>query len=81
MRHTLWSLAAGALGLSALAIVGGTAVGGEVGPMAIGYGLFVALGALYLVAALAIRERVWQRLAGKRVDGPAADRLVGRRVF
>lgn len=81
MRHTLWSLAGGALGLGALAIVGGTAVGGQIGPMAVGYGLLVALAALYLVAALAIRERVWRRLSARRTDAPDAERLAGRRVF
>jgi len=81
MQHTLWSLAIVGLGIGSLAMVGGTAVGGEIGPLAVGYGLLVALAALYLVAGLAIRERVWRRLAAPAGKAPAADRLAGRRVF
>jgi len=62
-------------------MVGGTAIGGEIGPMAVGYGLLVALAALYLVAGLAIRERVWRRLSAPSVSRPSPDRLAGRRVF
>ncbi len=81
MRHSLWSIAVGGLGLGSLSMVGGTAVGGELGPLAIGYGLLVALSAVYLVTGLAIRERVWQRLS-RPVASPAhPDRLAGRRVF
>ncbi len=82
MRHSrLWSLGVAGLTLGILGMVGGTVVGGELGPMAVGYGLLIALSALYLVAALAIRERVWQRRS--RLEGLAAhpDRLAGRRVF
>ncbi len=67
MHHTLWSLAIAGLGLGSLAMVGGTAIGGELGPLAIGYGLLVALAALYLVAGLAIRERVWQRVSAPSI--------------
>ena len=62
-------------------MVGGTAIGGEIGPLAVGYGLLVALAALYLVAGLAIRERVWRRLSVASMGRPKADRLAGRRVF
>jgi hypothetical protein len=77
----MWSVAVAGLALGGLGMVGGTVVDGELGPMAVGYGLLIALSALYLVAALAIRERVWQRLS--RPEGPSAhpDRLAGRRVF
>ncbi len=81
MHHTLWSLAITGLGLGSLAMVGGTAIGGELGPLAIGYGLLVALAALYLVAGLAIRERVWQRVSAPSIGRPHADHLAGRRVF
>lgn len=81
MRHTLWSMAITGLALGSLAMVGGTAVGGELGPLAIGYGLLVALAALYLVAGLAIRERVWRRVSAPTIKSPAADRLAGPRVF
>lgn len=81
MRHALWSTGIAALGLGSLAIVGGTAIGGSVGPLAVGYGLLVALASLYLVAGLAIRERVWRRLTASSIGRPHADRLAGRRVF
>ena len=47
-------------------MVGGTVVGGEFGPMVVGYGLLTALCALYLVAGLAIRERIWARRAARQ---------------
>jgi len=81
MGQTLWSFAIAWLGLGSLAMVGGTAIGGEIGPLAVGYGLLVALAALYLVAGLAIRERVWRRLSVASMGRPKADRLAGRRVF
>ncbi|MGH2384816.1 MAG: hypothetical protein ACRDGB_07195 [Candidatus Limnocylindria bacterium] len=81
MRHTLWSMAIAGLGLGSLAMVGGTAVGGDIGPLGVGYGLLVALAALYLVAGLAIRERVWRRLSTPSIGRPHTDRLAGRRIF
>lgn len=62
-------------------MVGGTAVGGPIGPLAAGYGLFIALAALYLVAGLAVRDRVEARRAKLDAERPAAGRLAGRRVF
>jgi membrane glycosyltransferase len=79
LRQSMWSLAIAGLVLGSLGMVGGTAVGGQIGPMVIGYGLLIALSALYLVAGLAIRERAWRRLA--RPDELHPDRLAGRRVF
>ena len=81
MGHTLWSFAIAGLGIGSLAMLGGTAIGGEIGPLAVGYGLLVALAALYLVAGLAIRERAWRRLSTASLGRPKADRLAGRRVF
>ncbi len=81
MHHTLWATAIVGLGFGSLAMVGGTAMGGELGPLAVGYGLLVALSALYLVAGLAIRERVWQRMSTPSIAPPHADHLAGRRVF
>ena len=81
MGHTLWSFAIAGLGIGSLAMLGGTAIGGEIGPLAVGYGLLVALAALYLVAGLAIRERVWRRLSTASLERPQADHLAGRRVF
>lgn len=81
MHHTLWSMAIAGLGLGSLAMVGGTAIGGDVGPLAVGYGLLVVLSALYLVAGLAVRERIWRRLRAPAMGRPSADHLAGRRVF
>lgn len=82
MRHSrLWSFAIAGLALGSLGMVGGTVVGGEFGPMVVGYGLLTALSALYLAAGLAIRERVWARRAAHERTGTSADRLAGRRVF
>lgn len=74
-------MAVAGLAFSSVAMVGGTAVGGELGPLVVGYGLLMALAALYLVTGLAIRERVWERLSAPRIERPTSDRLAGRRVF
>ena len=81
MRQRLWSISIVGLALGSLAMVGGTAIGGDIGPLTVGYGLLVALAALYMVIGLAMRERVWQRPETPGSDRPAADRLAGRRVF
>ena len=81
MRQSLWSVALAGLGLGSLSMVGGTAIGGDVGPLAIGYGLLVVLAALYMIAGLAIRERVWRRVSRATTVTPTVDRLAGRRVF
>ena len=73
-------MAVAALALGSLGLVGGTAIGDELGPLLVGYGLLIALAALYLVAGLAIRERVRRRAVSSTV-APATDRLAGRRVF
>ena len=69
------------LALGSLAMVGGTAIGGEVAALAKGYGLLISLAALYLTAGLAIRERVWRRMASPSLGRPSGHRLSGRRVF
>lgn len=81
MRHSLWSVALAGLGFGSLSIVGGTAIGGELGPLAVGYGLLVVLTALYLLAGLAIRARVWRRVGPPQAPATTVDRLAGRRVF
>lgn len=81
MGQTLWSFAIAGLGIGSLAMVGGTAMGGEIGPLAVGYGLLIALAALYLVVGLAIRDRVWRRLSPSSVGRPNPDHMAGRRVF
>lgn len=81
MRQQLWSFAIAGLAIGSLAMVGGTAIGGEMGPLAIGYGLLLALSALYLVIGLAVRERVWRREQRSLPRSAQPDRLAGRRVF
>jgi hypothetical protein len=81
MARRLWSVALAALALGSVAMAGGTVMGGQVGPLTVGYGLLIALAALYLVAGLAIRERVWRRLSKPNLGRPTTDRLAGRRVF
>jgi hypothetical protein len=81
MRQSLWSLAIGGLGLGSLSVVGGTVLGGEIGPLLAGYGFLVALAALYMTVGLAIRARVWRRVGRPLVARPLPDRLAGRRVF
>jgi hypothetical protein len=77
-RSRMWSIAVVGLGLGSLGMVGGTVVGGEFGPMVVGYGLLTAVAALYLAAGLAIRERIWANRAARL---ERVDRLAGRRVF
>jgi hypothetical protein len=69
------------LGLGSLALVGGTAIGGEIAPLAAGYGMLVIIAALYMIAGLAIRERVWRRISRSTAPTPTINRLAGRRVF
>lgn len=81
MQQSLWSVALAGLGFGSLSMVGGTAIGGGVGPLAVAYGLLVVLAALYMIAGLAIRERVWRRVSRRTGVPPTVDRLAGRRVF
>lgn len=80
MRRSPWSISVIGLALGSLAIVGGTVVGGELGPLAAGYGLLVSLAAVYALAGLAIRERAWQRLSRPRMDA-RAETVASHRVF
>jgi sulfite exporter TauE/SafE len=77
-RSRMWSFAVVGLALGSLGMVGGTVVGGEFGPMVVGYSLLTALAALYLAAGLAIRERIW---VNREARAERVDRLAGRRVF
>lgn len=81
MRHRLFSFGLAGLALGSLAMIGSTAIGSELGPLLAGYGLLVALSALYLVAGLAIRERAGRNLATSDLESSKTDRLAGRRVF
>lgn len=83
MARSLWSIAVAGLGLGSFAMVGGTVVGGDLGPLVAGYGALVVLAAMYMAVGLALRDRAWRRL-GRPVDPrriPTAGRLAGRRVF
>ena len=42
-------------------MVGGTAIGGQAGPIAAAYGVLFSLCALYMIAGLALRDRVRRR--------------------
>lgn len=81
MRNKLYSVAVAGLALGSAAMAGGTAIGGELGPLAAGYGLLIALAGLYLVIGLAIRERAWRRLSSHGLKHPVPARVAGRRVF
>lgn len=81
MHRRLWLFGMAGLGLGSAAVLGGGA-GGELGALAAGYGTLVVGASLYLLAGLAILDRVWRFVD---VPRPAttvpADRLAGRRVF
>ena len=81
MRHGFFPFAVAGLALGSVAMVGGTAIGGQIGPLATGYGMLVALSALYLFAGLLIRDRARRRLTMSSTNRPVPDRLAGRRVF
>jgi hypothetical protein len=79
--RSLWSVAVAVLAFGGLAIVGGTAIGGDVGPITAAYGFLMALCALYMLAGLAIRDRAWRRLSRPMPTTNRTDRLAGRRIF
>ena len=81
MAHRLWSIGVAGLGLGSLAMVGGTVVGGGLGPLAAGYGLLVVLSAAWLLGGMVIRERPWRRLAQPLRETTKLESLAGRRVF
>ena len=82
MRSRFFSFGLAGLALGSLAMIGSTAIGSELGPLLAGYGLLVALSALYLVAGLAVRDRAaGRKLATSDLESPKTDRLAGRRVF
>ena len=81
MRQSPWSIVIAALALGGLVVVGGTAVGGDIGLDAAATGVLAVTAALYVLAALAIRQRVWRRLAVRTRTDAQATRIAGRRVF
>ena len=80
MRRSLWQISAFGLAVAALAAVGGTAIGGDIGPLTAGYGVLLGLAALYALTGLAIRERVWRRLSHLR-EANAPKTVAGHRMF
>lgn len=75
-------MAGAGMTLGGLVMLAGAVGGGELGPMAAGYGFVLVIAAAYLVAALAIRDRVWRRLkAGHLPRAHRGDRLHGRHIF
>lgn len=80
MRRSIWQIPTAGLAVATLAFVGGTAIGGELGPLTVGYGLLVGLAALYALAGLAMRERVWRRLPRLR-DSSAPKTVASHRMF
>jgi hypothetical protein len=80
MRRTLWQIPAAGLAVATLAVVGGTAIGGDIGPLTAGYGVLVGMAALYALLGLAVRERVWRRLP--RLRGSSVPKTVAsHRMF
>lgn len=75
MRRSPWSLSIAGLAAGGLGLVGGTAIGGELGPLTAGYGLLVVLGALHAIAVLAARHRPSGRQRSALVETLAARRF------
>ncbi|MGH2428186.1 MAG: hypothetical protein ACRDGV_04760 [Candidatus Limnocylindria bacterium] len=85
MRRSLWPVASAGITTGVLIVLAGAAAGGELGPLAAGYGVLVLVSAVYLAAGLAIRDRVWRRLPALRLPrvprASAAGRVQGRHIF
>ena len=81
MRQSPWSIPVAALALGGLIAVGGTTIGGDVGVDAAASGVLALTASLYVLAALAIRQRVWDRLAVPARTSRHISRVAGRRVF
>ena len=77
----LWTIGFAALAFGAVSMFGGTTAGGGIGSLVVGYGLLVVLASLYMLAGLAIRDRVWRRLQRPAVESVQPVDLAGRRVF
>lgn len=80
MRRSAWSIPMVGLAVGSLGLVGGTAVGRELGPLTAGYGILIILAALYALVGLAIRDRAWRRLARIRA-GSRVETVASHRVF
>jgi hypothetical protein len=55
-------------------------VGGDLGPVAAGYGTLVALAAVYALIGLAIRDRIWRRMP-RGSESAGARTLAGHHLF
>jgi len=77
----LWVTGFAGLTLGVVSMFGGTAAGGGIGNLVAGYGILVVLASLYMLAGLAIRDRVWRRMRRPAVEQVHPVDLAGRRVF
>ena len=62
-------------------MVGGTAIGGQAGPLTAVYGVLLTLGALYLVAGLALRDRSGRQSSSTGATTTETRHLGGLRIF
>jgi hypothetical protein len=77
----LWIIGFVALAFGAVSVFGGAAAGSGLGSLVVGYGMLVLLASLYMLAGLAIRDRVWRRMQRPTVESVQPVDLAGRRVF
>lgn len=77
----LWTVAFAGLAFGAVSALGGSAGGGDLGRLIVGYGAVVILASLYMIAGLAIRDRAWRRLRRTSPKSLRPTDLAGRRVF
>jgi hypothetical protein len=67
--------------MGGLAMVGGTAVGGQAGPIAAAYGVLFTLCALYMIAGLTLRDRVRRRSSSSEATTTETRHLGSLRIF
>jgi len=77
----LWTVGFAGLAFGVVSMFGGTAAGSGIGNLVVGYGVLVVLASLYMLAGLAIRDRVWHRMRRPAVEQVQPVDLAGRRVF
>jgi hypothetical protein len=77
----LWTIGFAALAFGAVSMFGGATAGNGIGGLVVGYGMLVVLASLYMLAGLAIRDRIWRRMQQPTVDTVQPVDLAGRRVF
>ena len=77
----LWIIGFVALAFGAVSMFGGATAGTGIGSLVLGYGMLVSLASLYMLAGLAIRDRIWRRVQRPTVDSVQPVDLAGRRVF